>query len=76
MGKVSVADDLNLNRRVALKFLPGAFTGDPERMVRFEREAKLLASRLERLAADPFSLEYSSDFLEGSLNLAGGKRDI
>jgi Tol biopolymer transport system component len=44
MGEVYVADDLNLNRKVALKFLPDAFTGDPERMARFEREAKLLAS--------------------------------
>jgi len=42
MGEVYVADDLNLNRKVALKFLPDAFTGDPERMARFEREAKLL----------------------------------
>jgi eukaryotic-like serine/threonine-protein kinase len=44
MGEVYLADDLNLNRKVALKFLPEAFTGDPERMARFEREAKLLAT--------------------------------
>ncbi len=44
MGEVYLADDLNLNRKVALKFLPDAFTGAPERMARFEREAKLLAS--------------------------------
>ena len=44
MGEVYAAEDLNLNRKVALKFLPDAFTGDPERMARFEREAKLLAS--------------------------------
>jgi eukaryotic-like serine/threonine-protein kinase len=44
MGEVYLADDLNLNRKVALKLLPEAFTGDPERMARFEREAKLLAS--------------------------------
>src|SRR5512139_2701094 len=44
MGEVYVADDLSLDRKVALKFLPDAFTGNPERMARFEREAKLLAS--------------------------------
>jgi len=44
MGEVYVADDLCLDRKVALKFLPDAFTVNPERMTRFEREAKLLAS--------------------------------
>jgi eukaryotic-like serine/threonine-protein kinase len=44
MGEVYVAEDLSLDRKVALKFLPDIFTGDPERMARFEREAKLLAS--------------------------------
>jgi serine/threonine protein kinase len=44
MGEVYLAEDLSLDRKVALKFLPDVFTGDPERMARFEREAKLLAS--------------------------------
>jgi len=40
MGEVYLADDLNLNRKVALKFLPEAFAAHPERMGCFEREAK------------------------------------
>jgi eukaryotic-like serine/threonine-protein kinase len=44
MGEVYAAQDLSLDRKVARKFLPDAFTGDSERMARFGREAKLLAS--------------------------------
>jgi Tol biopolymer transport system component len=44
MGVVYRAEDKTLDRQVAIKVLPDAFTGDPERLARFEREAKLLAS--------------------------------
>jgi serine/threonine protein kinase/Tol biopolymer transport system component len=44
MGEVWRATDTSLEREVALKVLPAAFTEDAERRVRFEREAKLLAS--------------------------------
>src|SRR5512135_264873 len=44
MGVVYRAEDTNLNRQVAIKVLPDIFSGDPERLSRFEREAKLLAS--------------------------------
>ena len=44
MGVVYNAEDTTLARRVAIKVLPEIFTGDPERLARFEREAKLLAS--------------------------------
>ena len=44
MGEVFLAHDTSLDRKVALKFLPDIFSGDPERLARFEREAKLLAS--------------------------------
>jgi Tol biopolymer transport system component len=59
MGEVYLADDLNLNRKVALKFLPDAFTGDPERMARFEREAKLLASLNHPNIAAIYGLEQA-----------------
>ena len=44
MGEVYQARDTKLDRDVALKVLPEAFTSDPERLARFEREAKVLAS--------------------------------
>ena len=44
MGEVYRARDTKLDRDVALKVLPQAFTDDPDRLVRFEREAKVLAS--------------------------------
>ena len=44
MGQVYQATDTKLDRDVALKVLPQAFTDDPDRLARFEREAKVLAS--------------------------------
>jgi eukaryotic-like serine/threonine-protein kinase len=44
MGEVYRATDTNLGRQVAIKVLPDAFAQDPERIARFEREAKTLAS--------------------------------
>ena len=42
MGEVYRATDTNLDREVAIKVLPEHFTQDPQRLARFEREAKLL----------------------------------
>lgn len=44
MGEVFRARDLRLGRDVALKVLPRAFSQDAERVARFEREARILAS--------------------------------
>ena len=44
MGDVYRARDTKLGRAVAIKILPRAFTNDPERLARFEREARVLAA--------------------------------
>ena len=44
MGQVWQATDTQLNRQVALKILPDAFADDPDRLARFTREARILAS--------------------------------
>jgi serine/threonine protein kinase len=60
MGEVYLADDTTLDRKVALKFLPEAFTSDPERMARFEREAKLLAALNHFNIAGIYGLEQTA----------------
>src|SRR5215475_7534937 len=44
MGEVYLGRDAKLNREVAIKVLPASFTGDPDRVARFRREAQVLAS--------------------------------
>ena len=44
MGEVSSARDTRLERDVAIKVLPSAFSSDPDRLERFVHEAKILAS--------------------------------
>jgi eukaryotic-like serine/threonine-protein kinase len=44
MGEVYRAQDPKLGRDVAIKILPPAFTSDPQRLARFDREARMLAA--------------------------------
>ena len=60
MGEVYRARDTRLGRDVALKVLPEAFAADAERMARFEREAKVLASLNHPHIAAIYGLEESN----------------
>lgn len=60
MGEVYRATDSRLGRDVALKLLPEKFARDIERMARFEREAKVLASLNHPNIASIYGLEESN----------------
>src|ERR1700693_291446 len=59
MGEVYRAHDTRLGRDVALKVLPEAFSRDAQRMARFEREARMLASLNHPNIAAIYGLEES-----------------
>jgi eukaryotic-like serine/threonine-protein kinase len=59
MGEVYRARDVKLGREVALKVLPEAFACDADRMARFQREAKVLASLNHPNIAAIYGLEDS-----------------
>src|SRR4029453_17040624 len=59
MGDVYQATDTKLGRSVAIKVLPDVFTADIERVARFEREARVLASLNHPHIAAIYGLEES-----------------
>src|SRR5580704_4525428 len=60
MGEVYLAHDARLGRYVAIKILPDQFSSDGQRMARFEREAKVLASLNHPNIAAIYGLEESN----------------
>ena len=59
MGDVYQAADTKLGRSVAIKFLPEAFSHDTERVARFQREARVLASLNHSNIATIYGVEDS-----------------
>ena len=72
MGQVYQATDTKLKRQVALKILPEAFATDPDRLVRFQREAQVLASLNHPGIAAIYGLEDSEDTKALVLELVEG----
>src|SRR4051794_16381358 len=72
MGEVYRARDSRLNRDVAIKVLPEIFARDPQRMARFEREAKLLASLNHSNIASIYGLEDSGPIRALVMELVDG----
>ena len=72
MGEVYRARDARLNREVALKVLPDAFTLDADRLARFRREAQLLASLNHPNIAAIYGFEESNGVQTLVLELVEG----
>jgi serine/threonine protein kinase len=73
MGEVYRAEDTNLSREVAIKVLPEQFTQDPQRLARFEREAKLLASLNHPNIAAIYGFEEADDVRFLAMELVEGE---
>jgi Tol biopolymer transport system component len=72
MGEVYRAHDTKLDRDVAIKVLPDAFAADPERVARFQREAKTLASLNHPHIAAIYGLEDAAGVKALVLELVEG----
>src|SRR6202158_5152825 len=73
MGEVYRARDTKLDREIAIKVLPAALAQDPERLARFEREAKVLASLNHPNIAQIYGIEESNGVRALGMELAPGQ---
>src|ERR1051325_10695233 len=73
MGEVYRAHDSKLGRDVALKLLPEGYARDPERLARFKREAKLLASLNHPNIATIYGLEEANGAHFLVMEMVGGE---
>jgi serine/threonine-protein kinase len=72
MGEVYRATDTKLGREVAIKTLPSELAKDPDRLARFEREAKLLAALNHAHIASVYSLDEHDGTLYLAMELVDG----
>src|SRR5437763_419165 len=72
MGEVYRARDTRLDREVAIKVLPDSLAHDPERLPRFKREAKVLASLNHANIATIYGLEESPERKAIAMELVDG----
>ncbi len=73
MGEVYRARDTKLGRDVAIKILPRTFTSNPDRLARFEREARMLAALNHPNICAIYGIEQSDDLRFLILELVTGK---
>jgi serine/threonine protein kinase len=73
MGAVYRATDTSLGRHVAIKVLPDALASDPDRLARFEREAKTLASLNHPNISAIYAVEKSAGWLALVMELVEGE---
>ena len=72
MGEVYRATDTSLGRQVAIKLLPDAVSHDPDRLARFEREARTLALLNHHNIATLYGFERSENILALVMELVEG----
>jgi len=73
MGEVYRARDRKLQRDVAIKILPGEMSQDPERLARFDREARALAALQHPNVASAYGLEKTPEARFLVMELVEGK---
>ena len=73
MGTVYLAEDTSLNRKVALKMLPAQMASDPERLERFQREARAVAALNHPNIVTIYSVEESEHGPFITMELVNGK---
>src|SRR5262245_42982746 len=73
MGEVYRAHDERLGRDVALKILPESVAQEPDRLARFEREARVLASLNHPNIAQIYGIEESGDVRALVMELVTGE---